>query len=111
MVVSNDETQIYESPGAIGDRAIWILGHLISRQIFLIAGRSVLVEREVRLTDVTLNPPDFEQERHTARAGKRIMYRDTDQGVRYFVKQGDERVVSPHPPSDRRSAAPARPLA
>ncbi len=69
---------------------IWILGHLISQQIFLIAGRSVLVEREVRLSDVTLNPPDFEQERHAARASKRIMYRDTDQGVRYLVKQGDD---------------------
>jgi hypothetical protein len=93
-VISNDETQIYESPGAIGDQAVWILTRLVSKQIFLIAGRSVLVEREVRLTDMVLNSQDFEQERATARASRRIMYRDTDQGIRYFVKQGSTRVVS-----------------
>ena len=56
--------------------------------MFLIAGRTVLVEREARLTDVVLNPTDFEAERTAARASNRIMYRDTDQGLRYLVKRG-----------------------
>jgi len=93
-VVSNDETQIFEPAGNIDGRPIWLLNHLISKQIFLIAGRSVLIEREVRLTDFALNTPAFDRERSAARASDRIMYRDTDQGVRYLVKQGETRVVS-----------------
>jgi len=51
---------------AIG--AIWLLNHLTSKQIFLIAGRSVLIEREVRLSDFTLNDSAFDRERSAARA-------------------------------------------
>ena len=54
----------------------------------------MLVEREVHLSDFQLNASDFEAARAAARASSRIMYRDTDQGVRYFVKQGETRVVS-----------------
>src|SRR4029079_8213540 len=54
--VSNDETQLFGEAGTIGDRHVFLLDRLISKQIFLIAGRSVLVEREVRLTDIALNP-------------------------------------------------------
>ncbi len=93
-IVSNDETQIFAPSGDIDGRPIWLLNHLISKQIFLIGGRSVLIEREVRLSDVVLNASGFEQERAAARASNRIMYRDTDAGVRYFVKQGEARVVS-----------------
>jgi hypothetical protein len=93
-IVSNDETQMFEPSGDIGGRPIWLLNRLVSKQIFLIAGRSVLIEREVRLSDVVLNPSEFEQQRSVAHASNRIMYRDTDQGVRYLVKQGETRVVS-----------------
>jgi len=94
MVVSNDETQIYAQVGDVQGRPIWLLDRLTSKQMFLIAGRTVLVEREAHLTDLVLNPADFEIERAAARAGNRIMYRDTDQGLRYLVKRGDARVVS-----------------
>jgi hypothetical protein len=93
-VVSNDETQAFESFGNLDGRPIWLLNHLISKQIFLIAGRSVLIEREVRLSDFVLNASEFDRERSAARASNRIMYRDTDEGVRYLVKQGEARVVS-----------------
>lgn len=93
-VVSNDETQLFEPFGAIDDRPVWLLNRLISKQIFLIAGRSVLIEREVRLSDFVLNASEFDRERSAARASNRIMYRDTDDGVRYLVKQGETRVVS-----------------
>src|SRR5207244_8858830 len=36
----------------------------------------------------------FETARSAARASNRIMYRDTDAGVRYLVKKGETRVVS-----------------
>ena len=94
MVVSNDETQIYSRVGELQGRPVWLLDRLTSKQMFLIAGRTVLVEREAHLTDLVLNPADFERERSAARASNRIMYRDTDQGLRYLVKRGDARVVS-----------------
>jgi hypothetical protein len=93
-VVSNDETQVFEPSGNIDGRTVWLLNRLISRQIFLIAGRSVLIEREVRLSDFSLNASGFDLERSAARESNRIMYRDTNEGVRYLVKQGDTRVVS-----------------
>jgi hypothetical protein len=93
-VVSNDETQVFEPSGDINGGPVWLLNRLTSKQIFLIAGRSVLIEREVRLSDFVLNASDFDRERSAARASDRIMYRDTDEGVRYLVKQGETRVVS-----------------
>ncbi len=75
-------------------RRFWLATHLVSRQTFLVAGRTILNEREMRLTDIRLNAPDFERARASARAGDRVMYRDTDQGVRYLVKKGGARVVS-----------------
>jgi hypothetical protein len=94
VVVSNDETQVFESSGNIDGRTVWLASHVMNKQIFLIAGRNVLVEREVRLSDVALNASEFDRERSAARASNRIMYRDTDDGVRYLVKQGETRVVS-----------------
>jgi hypothetical protein len=93
-VVSNDETQLFELAGELQGRPIWLLHRLVSKQIFLIAGRNVLIEREVHLADFVLNVPEFETERSAARATNRIMYRDTDEGVRYLVKKGETRVVS-----------------
>jgi len=93
-IVSNEETQIYEQSGDISGRPVRLLRHLSSKQVFLIAGRTVLIEREVHLSDLVLNPADFETERNAARASNRIMYRDTAEGIRYLVKQGDSRVVS-----------------
>ena len=93
-IVSNEETQLYERSGDIGDHPIWLLRHLSSKQVFLIAGRTVLIEREVQLSNLMLNPDDFERQRNAARASDQIMYRDTSAGIRYLVKQGDTRVVS-----------------
>jgi hypothetical protein len=94
MVVSNDETSTFSPVGTLNGRPVWLLDRLSSKQMFLIAGRTVLIEREARVTDVTLNPTAFEAERTEARASNRIMYRDTDQGLRYLVKKGNARVVS-----------------
>jgi hypothetical protein len=66
-IVSNDETQVLEPAGDIDGRPIWLLAHLTSKQIFLIAGRSVLIEREVHLTDFGLNRSDFDDQRNAAR--------------------------------------------
>jgi hypothetical protein len=93
-VVSNDETQLFDQVSEAQGRPAWLLNRLISKQIFLIAGRSVLVERELHFSDFALNVPEFETERAAARASNRVMYRDTNEGVRYLVKKGEARVVS-----------------
>jgi len=93
-IVSNDETQTFEPAGDVDGRQIWLATHLVGKQIFLIGGRSILIEREIHLSDFTLNASGFDLERNAARASNQIMYRDTDDGVRYLVKQGDTRVVS-----------------
>ncbi|MES1254946.1 MAG: hypothetical protein ABUS56_05020, partial [Acidobacteriota bacterium] len=93
-VVSNDETQLFSPVGTMSGRAIVLPVQLRNEQVFLIAGRTVLVERDVHLTDLRLNPDGFEGSRAEARAGNRVMYRDTSDGVRYLVKRGDTRVVS-----------------
>ena len=56
----------------------------------LIAGRNLLLEKAVAASATfTVNDAAFAAAREAARQGERIMYRDTDQGVRYLVKQGD----------------------
>jgi hypothetical protein len=94
VVSANEEEQVFTPVGEIGGQAIWLATHLTSRQTFLVAGRTILNEREMRLTDVRVNAADFEGRRAEARAGDRVMYRDTERGVRYLVKKGTTRVVS-----------------
>ena len=60
----------------------------------LIAGRNILVEKSTRFSEYQLNPADFDERRTAARRSDRVMYRDTDKGMRYYVKEGDTRVVS-----------------
>jgi len=104
-VVSNDETQLLSRVGELEGRGIWLADRLVVKQVLLIAGRSVLVERETRLTDFVLNAQTFVQDRTAARDSNRIMYRDTDHGVRYLVKEGESRVVSDHLTTSTRALA------
>jgi hypothetical protein len=93
-VVSNEEIQTYEAVTSIGNRPVFLFSGLDARQIMLIAGRNLLVEKRVTFTDFRVNDPRFAEARAEARRSERIMYRETDRGLRYFVKKGDERVVS-----------------
>ena len=92
--VSNEETQYFEPVSTGADAPLYLFARLVSRQIFLIAGRNLLVEKEVRFSDFQVDSPDFAELRAAARRSDRIMYRDTDQGLRYFVRRGDTRVIS-----------------
>lgn len=92
-VLSSEEIQHFSSAGVTGGREIVLLTGLVGRQMMLIAGRNLLVEREVRFDGFTLNPPDFASLRQASRSSNNIMYRDTDEGLRYLVKRDGERVV------------------
>ena len=93
-VVSNDELQQYAPPVMLDGQPIYLLNGLTARQIMLIAGRNLLVEKSVVFEDVRVNVPEFEAERTEARASDRIMFRETDRGLRYYTKQGEARVIS-----------------
>ena len=93
-VVSNEEIQTFTPITSIGNRPIFLFSELTARQIMLIAGRNLLVEKSVVFSDFRVNPDNFEGTRGEARRSDRIMYRETDRGLRYYVKEGDTRVIS-----------------
>ncbi|HTL45264.1 MAG TPA: sigma-E factor regulatory protein RseB domain-containing protein [Vicinamibacterales bacterium] len=104
-VVSSEEVQTF-SPVSLKDgTSVYLMSHLVGRQIVMIAGRNLLVERDALITDVDVNDPAFEGSRTEARRSPHVMYRDTDRGLRYFVKQGDTRVVSDHPTTRAKAMA------
>lgn len=94
-MLSSEETQRFARVGEFEGRDVLLLVDLIGRQNVLIAGRSLLVERHLAFRDFHLNPSDFESARAAARASDHVMYRDTEKGLRYLVKEGGERVVDP----------------
>jgi hypothetical protein len=93
-VVSNEETHYFAPVGRINDREIVLPVRMISKQIVLVAGRNMLVEKSTLFADHRVNDDGFRDLRQSARASNRIMYRDTERGVRYYVKEAGERVVS-----------------
>jgi hypothetical protein len=93
-VVSNEEVQRYRPVASVDGHPLFLFEGLTARQIVMIAGRNLLVEKSVSFSDFVVNGADFAESRQAARAGDRIMYRETDQGLRYYVKQGTGRVVS-----------------
>jgi hypothetical protein len=93
-VVSNEETQRYRAVASVDGHPLFLFEGLTARQIVMIAGRNLLVEKSVTFADFIVNGPDFTATRDAARSSDRIMYRDTDQGLRYYVKEGGTRVVS-----------------
>jgi hypothetical protein len=96
-VVSNEEIQEFTPAAAVGQQPLYLLSHFTSRQIMLIGGRNLLVERIVHFSDFEVNSPSFLERRQASRAGDNIMVRDTDQGLRNLVKRGDQRVVEENP--------------
>ncbi|MEZ5332811.1 MAG: hypothetical protein R2991_12340 [Thermoanaerobaculia bacterium] len=100
-VISNDETQLYTPVDAEGaasswDDAAYVLPlRVVSEQVFSILNGSTAVEKETLLTDVRLNPADFEERRQAVIESDTTMVRDTDQGLRYLDVDAEtgERVV------------------
>lgn len=99
--ISNDETVFFLPLDQDGEAAEWsresyvLPTHTRGQQIFSILNASLVVERELRLTQVRINPADFEERRQAILASDATMVRDTDRGLRYLVadKETGERVV------------------
>ncbi len=56
-VVSNEEIQRYTPPIMVGNQEVYLFNGLTARQIMLIAGRNLLVEKKVTFTDFKVNDP------------------------------------------------------
>lgn len=99
-VISNEETTTYEPLDAAGNRVDWsrdafVLGtRLVGQQLFSILSGTTVVEREVLLTDIRINPDGYQQAREQVLESEVTMVRDTAEGLRYLVndKEGN-RVV------------------
>jgi hypothetical protein len=93
-IVSSEEQATYEPVAAPTGRTPLLVTRLSTKQVLLIAGQSLLLEKDQWLSDFHIDAADFETQRQAARSSAHLMFRDTDQGVRYLVKRGDQRVVS-----------------
>ncbi len=103
-VVSNEETQHY-TPIAVGNRPVFLFSGMTARQIVLIAGRNLLVEKSVEFSEFHVNSEEFETERASARESSRVMYRETERGLRYYVKENGRRVISDRPTNHAKAMA------
>lgn len=85
--LSNVQTEYYRAvPGAPG---VVLPLEIRGQQVFSTAGRTTAIERYVLMSDVVVDPPDFEARRAEAYASKSQMVRDTDEGLRYLVPDKD----------------------
>ena len=82
---SSSNTQDFAPVRTPSGGEVWLPSRIYNQQLFLVAGRNLLVERRIALSDYEIAPGDFAGQRQEARGGARTMYRDTDDGVRYFA--------------------------
>ena len=100
-VISSEETVTFRPVDASGEPttyrpdAFWLPVHTEGQQLLSIVNSALTVEREILLTGLTLNGPDFEERLRETLASDVTMVRDTERGLRYLVKEedGEGRVV------------------
>lgn len=92
-VISNEEDLRYSPVDAQGQaapwtpEAFWLPLRTLGQQLLSVVNTTTVVEREVLLSDLTLNGPDFDAQLAAVMASESTMVRDTPQGLRYLVKQ------------------------
>ena len=90
-VLSNDETTFYAPVDANGEPAAWerssywLPTRVKAQQLFSVLNATTVVEREIEITGIEINPADFEARRQAALASDATMLRDTEVGLRYLV--------------------------
>lgn len=90
-VLSNEESDFYTPVAGPDGDTYWLLGNVDGQQLWTVAGRSFVVERELVFTSFHINPdPEvFESRRSAAYASDNQMLRDTREGFRYLDRQTD----------------------
>ncbi|MCP4200456.1 MAG: hypothetical protein GY769_00805 [bacterium] len=100
-VISNEETLSFAPLTTDGASAPWsaasyyIPTRLVGQQIWSLLGGTTVVEREILLDNVRINPASFDAERQAALDSEATIVRDTEEGLKYLVvdEETGERVV------------------
>ncbi len=92
-VLSNEETVSFRPVDAQGQPAAWgpegyfLPLTTVAQQILSILNTTTVVERQIQLSNVAINGPDFEAQRQVVLDSEATMVRDTPAGMRYLVKE------------------------
>jgi hypothetical protein len=95
-VISNEETLHYRPVDADGvpadwePEAYWLPLRVVGQQLLSVVNTVTVIEREVLLEGVRINAPGFAERRREVLASELTMVRDTEAGLRYLVKSGDD---------------------
>ncbi|MCP3958293.1 MAG: hypothetical protein GY719_10620 [bacterium] len=107
-VISNEETVTFSPINAVGQPAAWepesffLPLEIVGQQLLSVLNATIPVETETVLRDVRINGADFDADRETAWASERTMVRDTDEGMKYLIKDDDgKRIVQEEPNTSR----------
>ncbi|HEV7239016.1 MAG TPA: hypothetical protein VGQ36_07210 [Thermoanaerobaculia bacterium] len=72
---------------------VWLPIEVDAQQVFSAAGRANVVQRSTTFTNFRVDPEEFQALLASASASDARMVRETEVGMRYLEKRGDERVV------------------
>jgi hypothetical protein len=97
MVISNDETQHFAPVVSVGNQPIFLLQELEGRQIALLAGRNITIEKQVSFSSFRVNDERFDEERAAVRNSDAVMFKETPNGLRPYEKRDGRRVVVDQP--------------
>jgi hypothetical protein len=105
MVISNDETQHFAPVTTVGNEPIFLLRELEGRQIALLSGRNITIEKQVGFSGFRVNDERFEEERAAVRRSDAVMFKETPNGLRPYVQREGTRVVVDQPTQSVRAMA------
>ncbi len=94
-VLSNEETFTFSPVDDSGNPAAWsadsyFLPLLVTgQQILNVLNSAVVVEKEQRLSAISINGANFAERREVVLSSNATMVRDTDEGLKYLVKNED----------------------
>ena len=94
-VISNEETMIFSPVNQSGQPAEWspqsyfLPVRVVGQQILSLLNATVPVERETVLSDIRINRNTYDADLEKAYASDATMVRDTNEGLRYLVKNED----------------------
>lgn len=90
-VLSNEEQDWYRPVVGPDGFEYWLLGDVSGQQVWSVAGRNLVVERELQFDSFEINPPRevFDRARDRAYESTNTMLRDTSEGFRYLERAKD----------------------
>ena len=101
-VAAHIETQEFERVPDGHGRDFTLLKSIHAQDTINLAGRSVVVEKAYAFGDYAINAPDFAARLAAARSSNDPMYKDTEEGLRAFRKEGESQTRTVQPMSGKK---------